>query len=71
MFLTETFTQPDIAPDALGAALTKRLLTLGRGLTQNGKPLTTQETLLPYANELAQKFLQHTLPKWKELGVCS
>ncbi|MDB9525148.1 class I SAM-dependent methyltransferase [Oscillatoria sp. CS-180] len=71
MFLAETFNNPNVAAVDLGSALTTRLLTLGRGLTQNGKPLTTQETLLPYAEELAQKFLHQTLPKWKELGVCA
>ena len=70
MFLAETFEQPQIAADALGAALTERLIALGKGLTQNGQPLTSRDALRPYTQTLANTFLQSTLPRWRELGVC-
>ncbi len=70
MFLAETFEQPQIAADALGAALTERLIALGKGLTQNGQPLTKRDALRPYTQTLAATFLESTLPQWRELGIC-
>jgi SAM-dependent methyltransferase len=70
MLLTVTFDQPQGSPAELGAALVERLLVLGKGLSQQGKPLTKREDLLPYATQLAETFLQKTLPKWREYGVC-
>ena len=70
MLLTATFDQPQGTAAEWGAALVERLLVLGKGLSQQGKPLTKRADLLPYATQLAETFLQKTLPKWREYGVC-
>lgn len=70
MFLTATFDTPNASATDLGQSLVNRLLSLGKGLTQQGKPLTKREELLPYATELAATFLQKTLPKWRDYGIC-
>ncbi|MEM1311191.1 MAG: class I SAM-dependent methyltransferase [Cyanobacteria bacterium P01_H01_bin.153] len=70
IFLATTFEQPQAQTAELGSALTDRLLALGKGLTQQGKPLTKREDLLPYATQLAETFQQKTLPKWQEYGIC-
>jgi SAM-dependent methyltransferase len=71
IFLAETLQKPDISANELGAALANRLLNLGKGLSKDGKALTTLDALKPYGEELAGRFLQQTLPKWRELGVCA
>jgi len=70
IFLATTFDQPEASATDLGTGLANRLLALGKGLTHQGNPLTTRETLVPYATELATAFLQKTLPKWRDLGIC-
>ena len=70
MLLTATFDQPQGSPAELGAALVERLLVLGKGLSQQGKPLTKRDELLPYATQLAETFLQKTLPQWRDYGIC-
>jgi hypothetical protein len=70
IFMAESYEQPNIPAETLGAAMTTRLLNLGKGLTRDGKPLTNREAIQPYAVELADKFLKNTLPKWRSLGVC-
>jgi len=70
IFLAATFEQSNAPAADLGKALTERLMAMGKGLTQQGQPLTTRETLMPFATELAAAFLQKTLPKWRDLGIC-
>jgi len=70
IFLAATFEQSNAPAADLGKALTERLMAMGKGLTQQGQPLTTRETLMPFATELAASFLQKTLPKWRDLGIC-
>ncbi|HEY9887957.1 MAG TPA: class I SAM-dependent methyltransferase [Candidatus Obscuribacterales bacterium] len=71
MFWAEILQQPALSAAELGVLLTNRLLLLGKGLTQNDQPLTRREALEPYATELADIFLQKTLPQWHESGVCA
>lgn len=54
---------------ALGARLLDTLLAAGRTVSQDGKPLETREEHLRKTTELAGRFLDHTLPLWKRLGV--
>lgn len=70
MLLAKTFEKPDIQAAELGTDLTERLISLGKGLTQDGKALTTREALQPYTERLADAFLQKTLSRWKEYGIC-
>jgi SAM-dependent methyltransferase len=70
IFMAESYDQPDMPAATLGAAMTNRLLNLGKGLTRDGQPLTTRETIQPYAVELADRFMKNTLPQWRSLGVC-
>ena len=70
MLLTGTFDHPQASASDLGTTLVERLLALGKGLTQQGKPLTQRDELLPYATQLAETFLQQTLPKWQSYGIC-
>ena len=71
IFLAEITENPGIEAVELGSALVTRLINLGKGLTKDGHPLTTRETLSPYAEELASRFLKTTLPKWVEVGICA
>ncbi len=70
IFLHQVMQQADLQPLELGERLTDCLLTLGKGLMKDGNPCTRREDLLPYAQTLAQTFLQETLPTWKKLGIC-
>lgn len=71
MFLAVILAQPQLSATELGKALTERLIILGKGLAKDGQPLTQREQLQPYTIELAEKFLQQTLPQWKDWGICA
>ena len=62
-------THPKADRKSLGTYLTERLISLGRGLLVDGKPITSREDILPRAEELAEAFLEKTLPNWRKLGI--
>ncbi|MGF1458064.1 MAG: methyltransferase regulatory domain-containing protein [Leptolyngbyaceae cyanobacterium] len=70
ILLAARFEHPNATAADLGMSLTERLLAMNKGLTQAGQALTTREALQPYATDLAETFLQKTLPKWQEFGIC-
>mgnify|MGYP006292291909 FL=1 len=53
----------------LAQKLTNRLLSLGKGLVQDGQALRDQQSMAPYASRLAEEFLRQTFENWKKLGV--
>jgi len=62
-------THPKADRKSIGTYLTERLISLGGGLLVDGKPITSREDILPRAEELAQAFLEKTLPNWRKLGI--
>lgn len=60
-------TQPSAGD--LATALMRRLSALGKGLIQDGKPVTDQTAMEERANALATAFLQKTVPALKKRGI--
>lgn len=55
--------------DILAKKLAARLINLNRGLTREGKVLSDEKSMAPYAAILAEEFLTDTFESWKKLGV--
>lgn len=62
-------TNPKADAFQLGTLFANHLLSLGRGLVKDGKPVTEAEALKVRSIELAEIFITKTLPLWQRLGV--
>ncbi|QIK38817.1 methyltransferase domain-containing protein [Caldichromatium japonicum] len=60
---------PKVNAQQLAGLWVDRLSSLGRGLIHEGQSLTSRETMLPRAQELATVFIERTFPTWQRLGV--
>lgn len=69
LFLSFVLDDGEMDPAILGERTVDRLLLLGRTLTKEAVALSSCETMLPHARELAEQFTNKTLPRWRTLGV--
>ena len=68
--LSEMIADPSITDaKVLASKLVVRLVALGKSLVHEGKPLREATAMMPYAQDLATRFLEKTYPLWKEQGV--
>lgn len=60
---------PKLDATGLGRLFAENLISLGRGLLREGKPVTAPDEVKAYSIEIARTFLTRTLPNWQRLGI--
>lgn len=69
MFAYVKIKNPKADAGILANSVTEKLLALGRTIVKDGKPVTEKEELRERLFELADIFLNRTLPNWQRLGI--